>query len=97
MTLIDEKFLKGTFKTRLGDTLRAYINTDGNGYRALIAKYNSEAAEVPVKMMIYDLDHIYVEQNGSTCTIKDIGMSATTLEFTTPTEACKFASCFFLL
>ena len=94
-SVFDEKFLKGTFTTRLGDTLRVYINTDGNGYRALIGKYNNELSELPSKSMIYDLDHIYVEQNGSTCTLKDIGMVSTQFEFTTPEEACRFAYCFF--
>ncbi len=93
--IFDEKFLKGTFTTRLGDTLCVYINTDGNGYRALIGKYSNVLTDVPSKTMIYDLDHIYVEQNGSTCTLKDIGMTSTQLDFPSPEEACRFAYCFF--
>ena len=87
----------GDFTVEGSDIVRLYFNKDGNGIRALVAKFSHEQAEYPIKVSVYDLDQLIVDSNGKRVKLTEDSSVQTEINFIDAITATRFAVAFFTL
>ena len=87
----------GDFIVEGSDIVRLYFNKDGNGIRALVAKFNHRQSEYPTKVSVYDIDQLIVDSNGNKVKLTEDSAVQTEIKFIDAQTAASFAVAFFTL